>query len=201
MVKIYVEGGGDSSDLKTRCRKAFRIFLENYGFKGKMPRIVACGGRSKTFGDFCTSVENEERAVLLVDSEDLVQESSPWQHLARRKGDEWKKPLSVGDDSCHLMVVCMESWLLCDREALKKFFGQGFNENILPSEGRDVESIEKKEIYDVLDNATRNTMKGSYRKGSHSFEILERVSPHKVESGSEWARRFFASLKKEMSRL
>lgn len=42
-MKIYVEGGGDSKELKTRCRRGFSNFFEKAGLKGRMPRVVACG--------------------------------------------------------------------------------------------------------------------------------------------------------------
>ena len=32
-IKIYVEGGGDRKDLKTRCRQGFSKFFEKAGFK------------------------------------------------------------------------------------------------------------------------------------------------------------------------
>ena len=44
-VRLYVEGGGDSKKLRVQCRRGFRKFVEKAGLKGRMPRIVACGGR------------------------------------------------------------------------------------------------------------------------------------------------------------
>ena len=52
----------------------------------------------------------------------------PWLHLKQRKGDDWDKPTGSEDLQCHLMVQCMEAWLLTDRETLKVFFGQGFKD-------------------------------------------------------------------------
>lgn len=43
--KVYVEGGGDRKDLKSKCREGFRKFFEKAGLTGRMPRIVTCGGR------------------------------------------------------------------------------------------------------------------------------------------------------------
>ena len=40
---IYLEGGGESKELHSRCREGFRKLLEKNGFKGNMPRLVACG--------------------------------------------------------------------------------------------------------------------------------------------------------------
>ncbi len=46
MVKVYVEGGGDSKELRTRCREGFSKLVERAGFKDRMPKFVACGGRT-----------------------------------------------------------------------------------------------------------------------------------------------------------
>ncbi|MDR0720595.1 MAG: hypothetical protein LBF78_13230, partial [Treponema sp.] len=56
MVKIYVEGGGDTHTLRTACRRGFSGFLEKAGLKGYMPRIVACGSRNNAYADFCTAM-------------------------------------------------------------------------------------------------------------------------------------------------
>ena len=139
-MKLYVEGGGDAASLKSACREGFANFLEKAGFKGKMPRIIACGSRRNAYESFCTALKNGDKALLLVDSEepisadlqrgdsslaDIRKQWAPWQHLAKRKGDEWEKPHDASDAQCHLMVQCMEAWLLADRETLKSFFAQG----------------------------------------------------------------------------
>lgn len=81
---IYIEGGGDSKDLHTRCRQGFRLLLERCGFSGRMPRLVACGSRSATYNDFTTKhVSNQEKYVaMLIDSEEPVSHSEKtWNHL------------------------------------------------------------------------------------------------------------------------
>lgn len=122
-VRLYVEGGGDSASLKGLCREGFSTFLEKAGCKNRMPRIVACGGRQSAYDMFMTACKSNEPCMLLIDSEDLVSEASPWKHLANRTGDEFTKPDNATDDHCHLMVVCMESWFLADKVALADFFG------------------------------------------------------------------------------
>lgn len=208
MVKLYVEGGGDSSDLRTECREGFRKFLEKAGLKGHMPRIVACGSRRDAYESFCTAVKMGEPAVLLVDSEAPVEVQHqqgepqawlPWDHLQQRPGDNWRKPEKADDLQCHLMVQCMESWFLADRDALKSFFKQGFQENPLPSVTNAVESVSKQQVYQSLTNASRNCKtKARYGKGEHSFKILALIDPMKVGTASPWAKRFLAELKKKM---
>lgn len=206
MVKLYVEGGGDASALKAACRKGFAMFLEKAGFKGHMPRIVACGSRRDAYDSFCTAVEIGESAFLLVDSEAPIAFQNqqgecdawlPWQHLAQ--GDQWQKPANADDLQCHLMVLCMESWFLADRENLQSFFGQGFQVNQLPPIANAIESVGKQEVYQSLASATRACKtKAQYGKGEHSFKILALIDPAKVTASSPWAKRFTDELKKKM---
>jgi hypothetical protein len=195
-VKIYVEGGGDNRRLKTACRQGFREFLEKAAdFTGKMPAIVACGSRQSAYDDFCTALKNVrpgDFAVLLVDSEDAVTEDDAWRHLKQR--DNWNRPTAATDDQAHLMVQCMESWFLADRETLAEFFGQGFSENALPGERR-IEQIPKNKVFDALNAATRGAKsKGVYSKGKHSFDLLAKIDADKVLAASKHAEHFVATL-------
>ncbi|MEW6235210.1 MAG: DUF4276 family protein [Candidatus Omnitrophota bacterium] len=193
-IKLYVEGGGDSDSLHRLCRQSFRIFLEKAGFKGRMPRIVACGGRLAAYDHFKTSNESGETSLLLIDSEDFVASDSPWMHLANPSGDGFTKPENATDEHCHFMVVCMESWFLADKEALISYFGQGFNETALP-QNSEIEAISKKDIYDGLHKASSKCKtKAPYGKGKHSFDILLKIDPGKVCKASFWAKRFLETL-------
>lgn len=208
-MKLYVEGGGDSKDLKTSCRQGFSEFLRKTGLQGIMPRIVACGGRQNAYERFCTAIDSGEEALLLVDSEAPVAEDCqqglpenwrPWQHLGNRQGDQWAKPANAHDEDCHLMVQCMEAWLLADRNTLANFFAQGFNMNALPNAANQVERIAKDNIFTVLANATKNcTKKGKYGKGQHSFKLLALISPDQVRAASPWAERFVDVLNKKLT--
>nr|WP_269216530.1 MULTISPECIES: DUF4276 family protein [Pseudomonas] len=214
MVKLYVEGGGDAASLKTACREGFSKFLEKAGFKGRMPRIVACGSRNDAFDSFCTAMRNGELAMLLVDSEAPLSEFTqpgdaqqsidrarwlPWQHLQQRQDDGWQKPVGSADWQCHLMAQCMESWLLADRRALRDFFGQGFQEGQLPAIGNSVERVPKAQVYDALAKATRDCKsKSQYGKGDHSFKLLGLIDPGKVSDASPWAKRFIEILELRM---
>lgn len=87
--KIFLEGGGDSKELHSRCRYGFRTLLENCDFKGHMPQLVACGGRSAAFEDFQNEHDSENGSVyvaMLVDSEEPVEDlEEPWKHLKERE--------------------------------------------------------------------------------------------------------------------
>ncbi|GHV83241.1 hypothetical protein AGMMS50212_05810 [Spirochaetia bacterium] len=208
-VYLFVEGGGNNNDLKTECRHGFSAFLEKAGLKGKMPRIVACGGREQAFDRFSTAIRNNEAAILLIDSEAPIAEVNqndkdkkkwkPWTHLKTRPGDLWEKPAKASEIDCHLMVQCMESWFIADREVLKEFFGKGFNESVLPPVQNPVELLDKIQVYKSLADATKNCEpKRPYGKGEHSFKILALIDPAKVTAASPWADRFVQAAQEKM---
>ena len=190
-IRLYVEGGGDRKTTRSACRRGFRIFIEKAGLKGSMPEIVACGSRDNAYDDFVTrhlhKTSENESALLLVDAEEQVRKPGAWQHLEDR--DDWNRPAGATDDQCHLMVQVMDSWFLADREALGEFYGQGFKENALPANQK-IEQVHKGDVLNGLNSAARSTTKGSYNKGSHSFEILAKVDPTKVTDASPYAERF-----------
>ncbi|MSV27675.1 MAG: DUF4276 family protein [Bryobacterales bacterium] len=197
-MKVYVEGGGDhNKDLASRCRKGFSDFSRKAGYKGRMPRIVACGGRSGAYKDFCVSHKNagtDDFPVLLVDSEAPVVEADPWEHVRLRAGDLWQRPDGVSQDQIHLMVQAMEAWFHADKESVGEYYGQGFRPKAL-SPPQDVESIPKVDLFDGMKRATKAcSKKGEYSKGDHSFEILGRIDPEKVRASSKHAERLFEVL-------
>ncbi len=208
MVTLYVEGGGDRKPLKTECREAFTSFMKKAGVS-LLPRVVACGGRQDAYNRFCIAVGNGEDALILVDSEAPVapvnqqgkpEKWKPWAHLKARDGDRWEKPDGAPNTDCHLMVQCMESWLIADPATLKTFFGQGFRDNQLPATANSVESVAKTQVYNALAKATKNCKtKAQYGKGEHSFKLLGNIDPAKVMAALPWARRFVSELKKKMA--
>ncbi len=193
-VRLYVEGGGTTNRLRTDCRRGFAEFFKKAGLAGRMPRIIASGGRREAYKDFCIAQrQGAVCALLLVDSEKAVaEEDGPWDHLNKR--DLWSRPPGASDDQCHLMVQIMESWFLADKKTLAKYFGKGFNEGALPKRD-DIEAIPKADVFKGLENATRQTeTKGTYSKGSHSFEILALIDPKLVRRASAYANRLLVVL-------
>jgi hypothetical protein len=180
-VCIYVEGGGDSKEQHTRCREGFRKLIEKAGFTNRMPAIIACGGRQRAFDMFKTAVRAappNQYSMLLVDSEDPVDpqidpSDNPevaWYHLELR--DDWSRPHGAEDDQAQLMATCMETWIISDRDALRKCFGTCLQESALSP----LPNLEQKSRHDVqqaLENATRRCGRGrAYSKGKRSFQIL-----------------------------
>ena len=207
---LFVEGGGDQNKSVVKCRNDFQAFIKKSGFRGKMPRIIPCGSRNIAFERYQRAVLKGEMAFLLVDSEGPVhvdclkgvpKDWSPWTHLKYGSGDGWDKPRSEPEENCHLMVECMECWILVDRSTLASFFGKGFRENALPPppKNRPPELIGKAEALEALEMATRGCgKKGRYSKGKHSFDLLAKIDSGMVVATCPWAARFIEQLEEKM---
>lgn len=201
-VRIFVEGGGDSKELKSRCREGFRKLLENSGFQGRMPGFVACGGRNKVFDMFCTSAQRDGdqlRSYLLVDSEDPVEgedyspESSiAWIHLKKR--DRWDQPDGVLNAQALLMTTCMETWIMADRDAIHTFFGGTIREaSLLPM--YELEKQPRDKVLESLISATENCGRSkAFRKGKRSFELLIHLNPKTLQQNLPHFQRFIQTL-------
>lgn len=177
-ITIFVEGGGDTRNQQSSCRKGFTEFFKRLGIELS---VVACGGRLMAYKDFCNGLKRckkDEYCLLLVDSEAPVTNISKWQHVFLRAGDKWEKPSNATEYHLHFMVECMEAWLMADKKALADYYGKEFNQNSL-SKHANIESISKNELLSSLERATQNTTKGKYSKGSHSFGILSKIDPTK----------------------
>jgi hypothetical protein len=194
---IYLEGGGDSNELKARCREGFRKLLEQSGFAGKLPRLVACGGRASAYDDFQIAHlnRNADYVAMLIDSEDpVVDAEKPWQHLAAR--DHWRQPQGAEDDQVLFMTTCMETWIICDRNALKRHYGAQLQETALLSLV-ELEQRQREAVQDALVHATRNCG-NAYAKGRRSFEILGKLDVATLEQHLPAFRRLRRILGKKL---
>jgi hypothetical protein len=193
-IRIYIEGGGNSGELRDECRRGFAKFFAAE-FKAVCPKLIACGSRMNAYDKFRKGLvqHKNDALILLVDAEAPVTKR-PWAHVAARKGDNWQKPAAAIDDQLHFMVQCMESWFLADGDALAAYFGQGFNPKALPKNAA-IEKIAKEDVLRGLESATRQSKtKGAYSKGRHSFALLGRIDPAKVQARSTHAKRLFDAL-------
>ena len=181
MSTIYLEGGGDSAQLKIRCREGFRKQLAKCGFGGRMPRLVACGGRDAAFDHFLTAHGTEiagEYVALLIDSEDpLTDINAAWVHLKARDG--WEKPSEASDAQVLLMTTCMETWIVVDRAALARHYDQNLQRSVLPPLVN-VESRTREEVQTRLEKATTRCS-NAYAKGKRSFEVLGGLDPEALK--------------------
>jgi len=198
-IKLYIEGGGDSPTQDTEFRAGWTAFFEKVGLKEarKMPKPIRGGGREQTFDAYCTAVKTrkpDELPLLLVDSEDVVKPGhDAWQHLKAR--DKWTKPKEAGKNDASLMITCMETWFLADREALKDFFEGCWNDKALPK-WPDLEKVERKKAYAALVKATTNCGERQYAKGKVSFELLKVIDPAVVEETFPSAKALLDRLRK-----
>ena len=125
-VIVHVEGGGTRRESRARCREGFSEFFRDAGLDRRDLRVIPGGARAEAYKNFRHEVDRGKSAdfvVLLVDSEAPMQSAGAWDHL--RAKDGWRRPDHSSDDNVHLMVQCMEAWLVADRETLASYFGQG----------------------------------------------------------------------------
>ena len=203
-IRIYIEGGGDSKNNKTKLREGFSQFLQALRLSASQNhigwRLIACGSRNEAYGDFCTALTAHTNAlnVLLVDAEEaltaktLASQNPVWTHLQTR--DKWICPAGATERNCFLMVQSMETWIIADRDNLKKFYGIGFNENALPK-NQNLESVGKTQIMDALNRATAQTKtKGKYHKTNHGFDLIKGLNPATVRAAAPSCERLFDEL-------
>ena len=177
---IYIEGGGEDSDLDIRCREGFRKLLLTCGFKGRMPRLVACGGRDAVHKDFSVALDNQgpkDYMAMWIDSEEpMLDIESAWSHLQTIKTvSRWRKPATAQDHQVLFMTTCMETWIIADRSALAAHYGSKLQQSALPP----LENLEERSRHDIQDqlvHATRNCT-NAYLKDERSFEILGKLTP------------------------
>jgi hypothetical protein len=174
---IYLEGGGDARDLQSRCQKGFRKLLERCGYRGRMPKLVACGGRGAAFEDFKIALAHARKGdfvALWVDSEDPMADiEAGWEHLRARDG--WDRPAGATDERVLLMTTCMETLIVADRATLAEYYGSDLQESALPSL-HELEGRARDAIQNALMHATRKCS-NAYTKGKRSFEVLAELDP------------------------
>ena len=193
---VYIEGGGDRNENLARlCRRSWRKFFEAAGLRGRLPKVVRGGSRSRTIDLFLKATADPDPVrvpLLLVDSEESVQEGrSVWQHLRAR--ERQIPPCGAGDDRAFLMVQVMETWFLADRTALRQHFGPRFREDSLQQWPR-LEEVPKATVIDALGNASKNCS-SPYTKGTVSFQLLAKIDPGLVEAACPHAKRLLEYLR------
>ncbi len=199
-VRIHVEGGGNGPEGKDQLRRGFGQFFGTLYDAARSKRVkirtIACGSRGATFDRFSQALIDYPQSfnVLLVDSEEPVNKGRR-EHLIARDG--W--PLGgTPEEKCHLMVQVMETWLIADTDALRRFYGQGFNANPIPNPAN-LESVDKSRVLAALREATRKTQKGEYGKIKHGSGLLAVASSEVVRQHLEHCREFFVAIESAIS--
>lgn len=185
-IAIYVEGGGDGHQQKATLRQGFDGLLSPWKEKARSKRLhwkLVCAGDGRATFDawqYALSARGNLVSALLVDSETALPNlprgpAARVAHLAQRGWAMGQTPA----DRVHLMVQCMEAWIVADPEALEQFYGQGFLRNALPARAN-LEDEPKPNLLGRLDHATRSTQKGTYQKIRHASPLLQAIDPSKV---------------------
>jgi hypothetical protein len=184
-IRIYFEGdrslkpGFDAffAEIKNRAGKRHCNFHLVAGRSGE----TAC----RYFG-LALGTTSDAWNILLRDSEGPAGANSS-AALCRKHG--WDQ---VHADSIFWMVEMMEAWFHADKEALQKFYGNGFKESAL-KKNPNVEEIPKTDLEDGLREATKNTLKGDYfdNKTSHGPKLLGAIKPDSVRKASPNCQRLF----------
>ena len=208
-IAIYLEGGGDTAQQCDELRTGFDCLLATAKQAARTKRIrwklVPSGSRNETYKNFSNASKQSDPAtlcVLQVDSEEGLPPEFPSadpatpdaeatratqnaivrrDHLIQRDGWDLK---NVPPESIHLMVRCMETWIVADPEGMATVYGNHFHANQLPDR-RDLEGEPKASLYDKLARATRDTTKGEYSEANHATirharEILAQIRPEQV---------------------
>ncbi|MBF0587677.1 MAG: DUF4276 family protein [Magnetococcales bacterium] len=206
---VYTEGAGkpnqkNSKNLRIRLKKAFTLFIKR-SIKQTYPGhttgsdvnfvVIPCGSRDQAFKFFSRSwplKKGDPIPLLLVDSEEPIHDDlEPWTFLTDR--EPWERPENATNHYVHLMVNCMENWFLADLGTLDNYFGPGFNTAALPKT-LPIEKALKNDVMKGLKQASRNSRRGIYHKGRHSFDILEQIDPTKLQRKAPWACRFLKAM-------
>jgi len=205
-IAVYIEGGGNTAGQKAELRRGFdALFAKQKSLAGNKRMsltFICCGGRQEAYEAFKNAqrVNRQRVNALLVDSETSIAPAPKdvdgkfdnsqdslirVAHLrqkeaadARGQGDGWELPSEISTQ-IHLMVQCMEAWIVADPDMVEEFFKQRFKKNILPKRDN-LEQEQKADIYEKLKNATKDTQKGEYGKIKHASKLLEMVRPEEI---------------------
>ncbi|WP_273213763.1 DUF4276 family protein [Helicobacter rodentium] len=187
-IKIYVEGGGNRN-LDSSLRKAFNKLLREYGVNGNRYQIVVGGSRGETI----KAIYKQSNSIILIDSEEIIDTKTKLEHLEKTELKESLK--GITENNLFFMVVCMESWIVSDTEALKKHYGLGFKETKIQTS--DLIHKDKAKIMKMLKDSIRECKNKEYDK-SEAFKILEKASVQKIVESNSYAKDFFEFLKSKI---
>lgn len=180
-IKIYIEGGGNRH-LNGDLRRTFSKLLQEYGVNGNRYQIVAGGSRGETI----KAIHKQSNSIILIDSEEIIDTKTKLEHLEKTESKESLK--GITENNLFFMVVCMETWMVSDVEALKKYYGSNFKEAKI--QNSDLIHKDKTTIMKMIKDSIRECQNNEYRK-SESFKILEKVCIKKIVESNSYAKEFF----------
>ena len=150
-------------------------------------KLVCCGPRNEAFQRFQNAVNSRDDVVnvLLVDAEGAVNQSAR-RHLRDRDG--WDLSFTC-EDTVHLMVQTMETWIVADEAALSQYYGQRFRAQELPT--TNLEGVPMADIERSLRETTKATQKGRYHKIRHASDLLKLIDVESVKERCTHCQRLF----------
>ncbi len=204
-IRIYVEGGGDTVGQQTELRLGFDVLLREAKDAVRRKklgwRLIPSGGRDQAAQAFLARWHQAvpaEMLVLLVDSEEAVAgelasgiDETLEDRCARRfsnadirkahlvKRDTSWRIKDIPSEHFHLMVHCMEAWIVADPEALASYYQKEFQAKYLPNRNN-LEDEAKPQLHAKLKRATEKCQKGEYAKIAHASKLLGKIDPKKV---------------------
>ena len=187
-----MEGGGEGNATKAALRQGMDTFLqplkEAARDKALGWKLVCCGPRNEAFQRFQNAVNSRDNVVnvLLVDAEGPVKNPAR-RHLQDRDG--WNLRFTP-EETVHLMVQTMETWIVADATALTSYYGQDFRANKLPK-ATNLETVPKTTVERSLDEATKSTQKGRYHKIRHASDLLKLIDVESVKERCAHCQRLF----------
>jgi hypothetical protein len=211
-IRLYVEGGGDSVAQRREMRTGFDCLLAPQKNAARQKRLrwdtIFHGGRQETFEAFVHALQADDDdtlIILLVDAEDAIgpegnnadaNAQDRLDHLTNRDGWDF-----AGTDPkrIHLMVRCMEAWIVADPEAVTGYYGKNFHARSLPNR-QNLEDEPKADLLAKLHKATEKTRKGAYAKIKHASKLLEVIDRTKIANRCRRFRTFTAWLTQEIAR-
>ena len=180
-VRIYFEGD-------PALREGFSDFFnELVATLGRAPQFIA--GKADPCGVFQLALKAHPGAlnILLIDSEG-PDDGKLFESICQPRGIDDRSR-----DTVFWLVECMEAWFLADAGALRRYYGKDFRENAIRG-NPNVEEISKKDVFEALKTATKQTSKGPYHKTRHAPFLLRLISPVLVKRASAHCRRLFESV-------
>jgi hypothetical protein len=186
--RVFMEGGNAQSRVPRQEQRldAQRLFTAIHNTNAHI-EVVLGTDRDRAIKAFVVqSTEEGTRNLLLVDSEDPVLEDGALDHL-RSQGKTI--PVSADPADVHLMIQCMETWLVADPHGARRVVGA-----LDPTKAARHTDLESMSVSDVIQNLKRASG-GGYRKVD-GLRAFGRLDPTVVSKRCPSAAVFFERLRR-----